>query len=163
DLAPTLGIPTDVPFKRLTPEQKSTIVEGDVRHDFPGLRGFFRWLEKKSYKMHVRVFLSRWRSYVTCPDCQGARLRPEALSVRVGVGGRNIAEVAALKVRDAREFLAGLDLGANPVARQLLQQVLSRVGYLERIGLDYLTLDRQARTLSGGEAQRVALTTALGS
>jgi excinuclease ABC subunit A len=163
DQAPELGIPTDVPFKRLTAEQRRIIVEGAPGRGFTGLRGFFRWLEKKSYKMHVRVFLSRWRSYKTCPDCQGARLRPEALAVQLG--GRDIAAVSALKIREARAFLRGLSPLAetNPVVRRLLAQALARLDYLERIGLDYLTLDRPARSLSGGEARRVALTTALGS
>ena len=161
--AEALGIPTDVPFRRLTAKQVATIVEGAPGHGFAGLRGFFRWLEKKSYKMHIRVFLSRWRSYKPCPDCQGARLRPEALAVKVG--GLDIAALSALKIGAARVFLK--DLGgtvvASPVARRILEQVLGRLDYLARIGLDYLTLDRQARTLSGGEARRVALTTALGS
>ena len=163
DLAPALGIPADVPFKRLTPEQVRAIVEGSPAHGFPGLRGFFRWLEKKSYKMHVRVFLSRWRGYSPCPDCHGARLRPEALAVQVG--GLDIASLSAMKIGEARAFLAGLDpvAATNPVARRILEQVRGRLDYLDRIGLDYLTLDRPARTLSGGEARRVALTSALGS
>src|SRR5581483_10430821 len=142
DQAPALGVPTDVPFKRLTAEQRRTVVEGSSGHGFPGLRGFFRWLEKKSYKMHVRVFLSRWRSYTTCPDCRGARLRPEALAVKVG--GLDIAAVSALKVRETRAFLSGLGpaAGDNPVARRILEQARSRLDYLDRIGLDYLTLDR---------------------
>ncbi|WP_406699837.1 excinuclease ABC subunit UvrA [Singulisphaera sp. Ch08] len=162
DVAPALGIPTDVPFKHLTEAQQQTIVEGDPGHEFPGLRGFFRWLEKKSYKMHVRVFLSRWRGYSPCPACGGARLRPESLAVRVGE--HNIAEVSALKISDVTHFLAGLaETERNPVVQRVVRQIRDRLDYLERIGLGYLTLDRQARTLSGGEAQRVTLTTALGS
>src|SRR4051812_36919704 len=107
DLAPALGIPTDVPFKRLSAGQVATIIEGAPDRGFAGVRGFFRWLEKKSYKMHVRVFLSRWRSYKPCPDCQGARLRPEALAVKVG--GLDIAALSALKIAEARAFLTGLD------------------------------------------------------
>jgi excinuclease ABC subunit A len=161
--APALGIPVDVPFKRLTPAQVGAVLDGSPAHGFAGVRGFFRWLEKKSYKMHVRVLLSRWRGYRPCPVCGGTRLRPEALAVKVG--GLDIATVAALKVRNARAFLDGVEatLGGNPVARQVAAQARARLDYLDQIGLDYLTLDRLARTLSGGEAQRVALTTALGS
>lgn len=162
DLAPALGIPTDIPFKHLTPAQKQTIIDGAPEHGFAGLRGFFRWLEKKSYKMHVRVFLSRWRGYALCPSCHGARLRPESLAVRIG--GQNIAEVSGLKIHDLIPFLEGLAQGnANPVVQRVVRQIRARLDYLERIGLGYLSLDRQARTLSGGESQRVALTTALGS
>lgn len=162
DLAPALGIPVDVPYRHLSPEHVGVVVEGDVAHGYPGLRGFFRALEKKSYKMHVRVFLSRWRGYAPCPDCQGTRFRPEVLAVKVG--GLDIAAVSALKIREARAFLDRiLAEDGNPIARRILRQTTSRLEYLERIGLEYLTLDRQARTLSGGEAQRVALTTALGS
>jgi excinuclease ABC subunit A len=161
DAAPGLGLPIDVPFKRLTEDQRRTIVEGSPGHGFPGLRGFFRWLERKSYKMHVRVFLSRWRGYAPCPVCRGARLRPEALAVKVG--GLDIAAVSALKIREVRAFLDGIDAEGHPVARRVVRQARGRLDYLERIGLDYLTLDRQARTLSGGEAQRMSLATALGS
>jgi excinuclease ABC subunit A len=160
ECAERLGIPTDVPFQHLTESQVATIVEGAPAQGFSGLRGFFRWLEKKSYKMHVRVFLSRWRSYKPCPACHGARLRPEALAVKVG--GLDIAALSALSIGAARRFLEGQD-AAGPVARRMLEQVLRRLGYLGRMGLDYLTLDRPARTLSAGEARRVALTTALGS
>ncbi|RUL82172.1 excinuclease ABC subunit A [Tautonia sociabilis] len=163
-VAPALGIPTDRPFKFLEPEQVRAIVEGAPRQGFLGLRRFFAWLERKIYKMHVRVFLSRWRGYRTCPDCQGARLRPEALAVKVA--GRNIAELAALPIGEARAVLdafAASEAAAGQVARRAIDPVLARLGYLGRIGLDYLTLDRQARTLSGGEARRVALTRALGS
>jgi excinuclease ABC subunit A len=161
--ANALGIPADVPFRRLSAKQVATLVEGSPEHQFTGLRGFFRWLEKKSYKMHIRVFLSRWRSYKPCPDCHGTRLRPEALAVKVG--GLDIAALSALKIGAARVFLKGLEptVTANPVARRILDQVQGRLDYLARIGLDYLTLNRQARTLSGGEARRVALTTALGA
>ncbi|MHC5543276.1 excinuclease ABC subunit UvrA, partial [Singulisphaera rosea] len=162
DVAPALGIPIDVPYRHMSPEHVRLIVEGDVAHGYPGLRGFFRALEKKSYKMHVRVFLARWRGYAPCPDCGGTRFRPEVLAVKVG--GLDIAAVSALKIREARSFLNRiLEEDGNPIARRILRQTTSRLEYLERIGLDYLTLDRQARTLSGGEAQRVALTTALGS
>ncbi len=111
--------------------------------------------------MHVRVFLSRWRGYAPCPACRGARLRPEALAVKVG--GLDIAAVSAMKIREVRAFLDGVGAEGHPVARRIVRQARGRLDYLDRIGLGYLTLDRQARTLSGGEAQRVALATALGS
>src|SRR6185437_7605009 len=132
-------------------------------HGFPGLRKFFRKLESKSYKLPVRVYLSRWRGYHSCPDCLGTRLRPEALAVRVG--GLDIAKLSSLTVRDARMFLTELASveGSNLVALRVLDQAMSRLDALDRIGLDYLTLDRPARTLSSGEGRRLALATALGS
>ena len=113
--------------------------------------------------MHVRVFLSRWRSYHPCPACGGSRLRPEALAVRIG--GRNLAEISRLKIEDAHRFLAQLPLTdwQRQVGRLMLDQAMNRLGYLEEVGLGYLSLDRTLRTLSGGEAQRVALTSSLGS
>ena len=161
-LAPALGVPLDVPFADLTPDQVRPLIEGG--RGFPGLRGFFRALESKTYKVQVRVFLARWRGYRTCPDCGGARLKPDALAVKVG--GLDVAALTALTIREAREFLDRFAAGAGAdaaIVRRVLDPVRARLAYLDRIGLDYLTLDRQARTLSGGEAQRVALTTALGS
>ncbi len=160
--APALGIPVDVPFAGLAPEQVLRIVQGVPGTRVSGLEGFIRALERKSYKLHVRVFLSRWRRYRPCPACLGSRLRPEALAVRLE--GRNIAEVSALPVRESRRWLAGLaGARAHPVAGRLLVQVDDRLRYLADIGLDYLTLDRPARSLSAGELQRVVLTKALGS
>ncbi len=162
-LAKAGAVSLDVPYRDLTEEQKQLVFEGSPEHDFPGLVGFFQGLERRKYKMHVRVFLSRWRSYHTCPACGGARLRPEALAVRIG--GRNIAEISHLKIEDARQFLAQLALTPwqQQVGRLMLDQAISRLGYLEEVGLGYLSLDRTLRTLSGGEAQRVALTSSLGS
>ncbi|MCC7085966.1 MAG: excinuclease ABC subunit UvrA [Pirellulales bacterium] len=162
-LADDYKLPVDVPFKNLTETQIQIVREGVPERNFGGLRGFFAWLEKRKYKMHLRVFLARWRSYRECPTCRGARLRPEALATQVG--GRNIAELSALKIRDAVEFFRKLELPdwQRAVGRTMLEQVAARLGFLEAVGLGYLTLDRTLRTLSGGEVQRVSLTTALGS
>jgi excinuclease ABC subunit A len=162
EAGPATGIPVDVPFRDLSSEQVRRLLDGVPGTGFGGLEGFFRALERRSYKVHVRVFLSRWRRYQECPACHGARLRPEALAVRVG--GLEIAALSAMTIRDARSFLAGLgDLRVRPAAAALLARVETRLAYLAEIGLDYLTLDRPARSLSGGELQRVVLTKALGS
>jgi excinuclease ABC subunit A len=137
-------------------------LHGVAETRFGGIEGFLRGLEQKSYKLHVRVFLSRWRRHRPCPACRGARLRPEALAVRIH--GRNIAEVSAFSIREARAFLAGAaSLRDYAVGSGLLSQVEHRLRYLAEIGLDYLTLDRSVRDLSAGELQRVVLTKALGS
>ena len=160
--APGLDIPLDVPFKRLKPEQVAILVDGMPEHGFIGIRGFFRRLERKSYKMHVRVFLSRWRGYSTCPSCQGARLRPESLAVKLG--GKDIAAVLALSIKDASTYLREIQAGDSSLPlERIVSQVSHRVDFLTRIGLDYLSLDRPARTLSRGEGRRVSLTSALGS
>ncbi len=162
-LADDYDLPTDVPYAELTDQHLRLIREGVPERDFGGLNGFFAWLEKRKYKMHLRVFLSRWRSYRPCPQCHGARLRPEALAARIG--GKNIAEVCALTIRDALDFFIQLEL--TPWQRQvghiMLEQVTSRLRYLDEVGVGYLALDRVLKTLSGGEGQRVSLTTALGS
>ena len=130
---------------------------------FGGLRGFFKALERKQYKMHVRIFLARWRGWKPCPSCVGRRLRPEALAFKLG--GLSIADLAGLAISGALEAVRGLESGpaGEPGRVRALAGVRSRLEYLERIGLGYLTLDRPARSLSGGEARRVALTKALGS
>jgi excinuclease ABC subunit A len=162
-LADDYDLPVDVPFADLKPHHRELIHEGVAERQFGGLKGFFAWLERRKYKMHIRVFLSRWRSYRPCPACGGARLRPEALATQVG--GKNIAEIRAMKIDDALAFVRGLELTPwrREVGRMMLEQVEARLGYLQAVGLGYLTLDRTLRTLSGGEARRVALTSALGS
>jgi excinuclease ABC subunit A len=154
-------IPMDVPWADLGEDQRRLVLEGD--EEFPGVVGFFRSLEAKKYKVQVRVFLSRYRGYLVCPSCQGSRLRQEALRVRVG--GRNIVELCALPVREARTFVDGLHLEATEaaVAEGVLSEVRKRLRVLAEVGLDYLTLDRPFGTLSGGEAQRIALAAALGT
>jgi excinuclease ABC subunit A len=163
ELAPDYDLPVDVPFGQLEPRHLELIRNGVPERQFGGLRGFFAWLQRRKYKMHIRVFLSRWRSHRVCPACGGTRLRPEALATRIG--GRNIAEVSAMKISEAAEFFGGLALSGwqQQVGRTMLQQVQARLGYLDAVGLGYLTLDRTLRTLSGGEVRRVALTAALGS
>jgi excinuclease ABC subunit A len=162
-LAHDYDIPTDVPFRQLSQRQIDLIVHGVHERSFAGLDGFFAALERRKYKMHIRVFLSRWRSHRPCPACGGLRLRPESLCTRLG--GKNIGEIGAMKVRDAAAFFRDLDLSDHErnVGRMMLEQVRARLAYLEAVGLGYLTLDRMLRTLSGGEARRVALTSALGS
>jgi len=162
-LAEDYDLPVGVPFSELTERHLGLITHGVPERDFGGLEGFFAWLERRKYKMHVRVFLSRWRSYRPCPRCGGTRLREESLATRIG--GLNIAQLTAMKVRDAARFFRELRLSdwQRQVGRMMLEQVQNRLAYLEAVGLGYLTLDRTVRTLSGGESRRVALTSALGS
>lgn len=155
------NIPLDVPWSQLPEESKRAILEGDGT--YYGVKGFFKWLEEKTYKMHVRVFLSRFRAYVECPDCRGTRLRPEALQWRVA--GKTIPEILSMDVWSALEFFSGLEARyrETPLSEMLLGEISSRLRYLAEVGLGYLTLDRPSRTLSGGEIERVLLTRALGS
>jgi excinuclease ABC subunit A len=155
------GIRLDVPWIDLTDEERRFIVEGDGEYE--GIRGFFRWLERKKYKVHVRVFLSRYRGYLACPDCGGARVRREARNVRVG--GRTVDEVSALTVLGAQKFFSELQLTEkeSAVAEKVLREIRRRLTFLSDVGLDYLTLDRLSSTLSGGESQRINLATSLGS
>ncbi|HYA61831.1 MAG TPA: excinuclease ABC subunit UvrA [Candidatus Sulfotelmatobacter sp.] len=157
------GIPTDVPWRQLSAEQRRLILEGDPDNKYEGIKGFFAWLERKKYKLHVRVFLSRYRGYATCPECSGTRLRPEARAVRIT--GRSITELCKLTVKEARNFFAELQLTASQakVADKLLEEIRTRLQFLDEVGLDYLTLDRLTSTLSGGESQRIQLATSLGS
>jgi excinuclease ABC subunit A len=166
----------DVPWADLTDEEKQFIIEGggpsagsgssrasSRDEDYDGIRGFFRWLERKKYKVHVRVFLSRYRGYLTCPDCGGARLRREARDVRVS--GTTIDLVSSLTVHEAQRFFATLQLTEKEaaIAEKVLKEIRRRLSFLSDVGLDYLTLDRLSSTLSGGEAQRINLATSLGS
>jgi excinuclease ABC subunit A len=162
-LADDYQLRTDVPFAELTEPERTLITEGVPERKFGGLRGFFAWLEHRKYKMHLRVFLSRWRSYRICSVCHGTRLQPDALATQIA--GKNIGEVSQMQVREAVAFFESLNLPASEqqVGRMMLDQVRSRLAFLSTVGLDYLSLDRTLRTLSGGEAARVALTTALGS
>ena len=161
------GVPLDVPWFNLSDGQRRFIEEGGVASSscpgWPGISGFFAELERKKYKLHVRVFLSRYRGYATCPECRGRRLRAEALAVLLE--GKNIGEVCALTILEAREFLERLVLrpSQQEIAGKVLDEVRQRVGFLQQVGLEYLTLDRLSSTLSGGEAQRIQLAASLGS
>ncbi len=179
-----LGIPTDIPFSDLTEEQRRFVIEGEPGYGeengktwpkfWYGIRGFFRWLEKNTYKMHVRVFLSRYRAYNPCPDCGGSRLQPEALCWKWQ--GRTLPELYALPVSDLLPLLTRREpnphstignrqskLATSHSADIAYDSLLTRLRYLEQVGLDYLTLERPSRTLSGGEVQRVNLTSCLGT
>jgi excinuclease ABC subunit A len=155
------GIPTDVPWFDLTEAQQRFIEEG--RGSWAGIRGFFAELERKKYKLHVRVFLSKYRGYATCPDCRGQRLRAEARVVLLE--GKNICEVCALTITETQKFFDSLQLGPAQmeIAGKVLEEVRQRVHFLQQVGLEYLTLDRLSSTLSGGESQRIQLATSLGS
>ena len=155
------GIPLDVSWQDLSADQQSFIVNGEGK--FWGVRGFFDHLERKKYKLHVRVFLSRYRGYSTCSDCGGLRLRREARQVKVS--GRDICQVSAMTVEEATRFFSQLELSRqeSDIAGRLLDEINDRLRYLNDVGLEYLTLDRLASTLSGGEAQRIQLATSLGS
>ncbi len=154
-------ISADTPWEKLPEKARALIYEGDS--GFPGIKGFFEEVESYRYKLHVRVFLSRYRSQSPCQTCRGARLKPAALAVRVA--GLTIAEFTALTIDDAARLLAHLKLTAweAVVAREVLRQLNAKLTFLLRVGLGYLTLARQTRTLSGGEAQRINLANQLGS
>ncbi|MCX6891948.1 MAG: excinuclease ABC subunit UvrA [Verrucomicrobia bacterium] len=203
------GVPTDVPFNQLPRKWQDLVINGapdygkDKAHEWPrawyGVKGYFRWLESKAYKMHVRVLLSRYRAYSPCPDCHGKRFQPETLLYRCDVGnpkaetrspkeGRNpkseagsaatsaeacgngsltLADFYQLPIRDAVPMVEALAerrrLRRNDPINLVLNEVRARLGYLNEVGLGYLTLDRPTRTLSGGETERVSLTTCLGT
>ncbi|WP_074655668.1 excinuclease ABC subunit UvrA [Terriglobus roseus] len=155
------SIPTKTAWYDLTPAQQNAIWDGGS--GFIGIRGFFRSLDSKKYKLHVRVFLSKYRGYAPCPDCRGQRLRAEARAVLLN--DKNICEAAALTITGARIFFEGLELSPaqTEIAGKILEEVRQRIGFLEQVGLEYLTLDRLSSTLSGGESQRIQLASSLGS
>ncbi len=165
--AKAANIPTNVPWYDLTDYQQRFIEEGDG-NTFPGIRGFFAALERKKYKLHVRVFLSKYRGYALCPDCRGQRLRVEARAVLIAPQNgpaKNICETSALTIAEAQTFFDNLQLSPaqTEVAGKILEEVRQRIHFLHQVGLDYLTLDRLSSTLSGGESQRIQLATSLGS
>ena len=155
------GIPLDVPWYELEAEQQELIVNGG--QGFDGVRGFFLHLERKKYKLHVRVFLSRYRGYSLCSTCGGTRLRAEARQVKIN--GKNICQVCSMTVEQAADFFGQLTLSTEQaaIAEKLLIELRERLRFLNEVGLEYLTLDRLSSTLSGGEAQRIQLATSLGS
>ena len=166
------GIDTVRAFERLSQADQDFVIHGDPdaapheaweNGDWYGVDGYFRWLESKVYKMHIRVLLSRYRSYQPCPKCHGGRFQPETLNFRIDPPGLTIADLAGLPLKRLAPVLEALKLPADSSARLVHTQVLSRVKYLCQIGLGYLTLDRPTRSLSGGEIQRVNLTTCLGA
>ncbi len=155
------GIRTDVPWYDLTEAQQKFLWDG--RGGWPGIRGFFEDLDRKKYKLHVRVFLSKYRSYAPCPECRGQRLRAEARAVLLN--DKNICETCALTITAAQQFFDDLRLtpSQQEIAGKILEEVRERISFLQQVGLEYLTLDRLSSTLSGGESQRIQLASSLGS
>ena len=156
-----LSVPLDVPWRELPEAARETVLRG--KGAFVGVYGFFAQMERKKYKLHVRVMLSKYRGYAECPDCRGQRLRAEARSVRIN--GQNICQVTALTIAQAKEFFDALRLSQmqEEIAGSILEEIRQRLSFLDAVGLEYITLDRLASTLSGGEAQRIQLATSLGS
>ncbi len=161
------GLDVTKPYGNLTPEERIFLWEGTIgktgKAAVEGIHAFFKYLEGKRYKLHVRVMLSRYRSPFSCESCGGTRLRPEALAVRVG--GRSIPEVSNMTITETQEWLQALSLSCfdRDIAKDILKMLQHKLGFLNRVGLSYLTLSRLTRTLSGGEAQRISLATQLGA
>ncbi|NQT85965.1 excinuclease ABC subunit UvrA, partial [bacterium] len=155
------GVPTDMPFRKLTSAHRRWVIEGDG--DFCGIRGFFDWLGTKKYKIQNRILVARYRRYAPCPTCLGRRLKPDAAFVQIG--GHTFADLQALPVPELHRLFDALELAPadEEAARSLLREIRGRLTYLEDVGLSYLTLSRETRTLSGGETQRINLASALGS
>ena len=155
------GIPVDVPFKQLSPKQLDIILNG--YSGFDGIYKFFKFIERKSYKIHYRVFMSRYRGYTTCDACNGSRLRSDALNIKVA--GVTIHDVVRMNIGDANEFFLRIKLSRFEleVAKRILEEIRKRLKFLTDVGIGYLTLDRLTMTLSGGESQRINLATSLGS
>jgi excinuclease ABC subunit A len=160
-IAGEADIPLDVPFEKLTDHQLNVLVNG--YKNFDGIIGFFEYIERKSYKIQNRVFLSRYRGYTTCDECGGSRLTKEALNIRVA--GKTIREIVTMTISEAHEFFQSLKLSKTEfeIARRILEEIRKRLKFLYDVGIGYITLDRMTMTLSGGESQRINLATSLGS
>ncbi|MBN1397037.1 MAG: excinuclease ABC subunit UvrA [Bacteroidetes bacterium] len=154
-------LPVDIPFSELTNEQLALVMNGGK--GFDGINKFFKYIERKSYKLHYRVFLSRFRGYTTCDECGGSRLRKEVLNVRVG--GKNMHNIVQMTIEEANRFFQEIRLTKyeEEIAKRVLEEIRKRLRFLDGIGLGYITLDRLSMTLSGGESQRINLATSLGS
>jgi excinuclease ABC subunit A len=161
DYAKDYNLDMGKPFSKLSKRERKIVFEGTP--DFEGIEGFFEYLETKKYKLHIRVFLSRFKGQFTCPECRGTRLKKSALSVRIG--GLNMASVSRITIKEARVFFQDLELTPleKEVAKEALKQIALKLEFLNQTGLGYITLDRLTRTLSGGEAQRVAIANQLAS
>jgi excinuclease ABC subunit A len=159
--APSLGVQMDVPWREMPEAAREAVLRG--KGGFEGVYSFFAQMEKKKYKLHVRVMLSKYRGYAECPECRGQRLRAEARAVRIN--GINICQASALTIAHAKNFFDSLELSPmhEEIAGPILDEIRQRLKFLDAVGLEYLTLDRLASTLSGGEAQRIQLATSLGS
>ncbi|MEM1442465.1 MAG: excinuclease ABC subunit UvrA, partial [Verrucomicrobiota bacterium] len=164
------GLSLVTPFDEMDEADQRWIIEGEggdpeeawQHGTWYGIRGFFDWMESRAYRMHVRVFLSRYRSYTTCKSCNGTRLKPEALNFKIA--DKTLPELWALSIDDIAEFFSGISVRKeDKTATMLYEEVSNRLGYLQEVGLGYLNLDRPTRTLSGGETERVNLTTCLGA